>query len=309
MKCPQCSHQHRKKLGLICGKCGRSFVFDGTVMTDGRFAGIIRRTSGNGTYFYTKRQLTSEWRTLVRRRSPLWKMLGVAGTGVGFMAFVLPDIAWLPWVGLGGLVLLSALGIPRPLVPRSGFSSLLEKWAAREPLVRLIEGNALKSPPPDWNEPAMLDVGVEAILVVDEPDLVDFFVLNQAHADHRVLVLSSGGYPSYILPALERVLQAQPEVPVCYLHGTGKTAEELRRQLHLSVPMDRGRHRDLGWNWDEATRSGRVHKAGQAEQDDIAVDWLPPKQLLEGVGRAIATETRLAEAIGFTDDDADAHFG
>lgn len=311
MRCPSCLHQHRRKLGPECAQCGRRFVFfDDPRMTDKRFANIVRLASANSTYFFTKRQLRSEWSAKVRgTRSPLWKFLGVAGAGAGLTSLALPDITWLPWVGLGGLALLLLRSVKSPPPQLSLFDAQLAKWQAAEPMDRLLRGSALSSPPPDWAEANLLDVGVEALVVVDDPQLVDFLVLNQAHAEHRALVVSSQGYPEYILPAVQNVLQSQPDVPVCYFHGSGTTAEELRQALNAKVSMSAGAHRDLGWNWHEASQSGRVRGAGQNTEPAIALDWLPPKKLLEGLGRALSTEVRFAEASGFKDGDQDMHFG
>jgi hypothetical protein len=311
MKCPRCSHQHKKKLGPICGRCERSFVFFGdSRMTDGRFANLVKQASGNGTYFFTERQLCSEWFAKMRGTpSSFWKILGVVGTVTGLTSLALPEISWLPWIGFGGLLVLALQMVKVSAPEQRIFDAQFAKWSSAEPMEGLLRGCALDSPPPEWNEPQMLDVGVEALLVVDDPLLVDFFVLNQAHTEHRVLVVSSHGYPDYILPAVKRVMETQPDVPVCYLHGTGVTAEELRQRLNAKVSMAAGVHRDLGWNWEEASNSGRVRKAGHDKAPEIALDWLPPKKLMEGLGRALSTEVRFVEATGLEDGDQDMHFG
>ena len=36
-------------------------------------------------------------------------------------------------------------------------------------------------------------------------------MLNQAHAEHRMLVVSHDGYPDYILPTIAQALEAQPD--------------------------------------------------------------------------------------------------
>ena len=82
--------------------------------------------------------------------------------------------------------------------------------------------------------------------------------------------------------------------------------------------MAPGVHRDLGWNWEEATGFGRVRKAGlddtthvsaRGNPPAIPIDWVPPKKLLEGLGRALSTDLSVAEASGLAEGGQDMHFG
>ena len=278
-------------------------------MKDGRFVALLRRTSANGTYHFTQRQLESEWASFKPSDGSLMFVGGFIGVGVGAVGFVFANMPALV-AGIVGACMLalravSNYGVHDPAT----FRQHIRRWQEHEPIELLLTGDALRAPPPEFGQSKMLEVGVEAILVVDDPLLVDFFVLNQAHADQRVLVISSGGYPSYILPAVQQVLLKQTDVPVCYVHGSGTSAEEMRQALSASLPMHLGHHRDLGWSYADASRSARVRRADALNDESIAIDWLPPKRLLESVARAIATEVSLVEAMGFGDQDVSSDFG
>ena len=62
MRCPKCSHnQLRGKNGMTCTNCGYEFQIDPKrhvnsvyKLTDGKFLGIIRRVSRDGTFRYTE---------------------------------------------------------------------------------------------------------------------------------------------------------------------------------------------------------------------------------------------------------------
>lgn len=61
MKCPQCSHNHPRREGLVCGRCSYQFVFDKGVdaMTDSLFLALQRKASRNDTFYFTENQLYS----------------------------------------------------------------------------------------------------------------------------------------------------------------------------------------------------------------------------------------------------------
>ena len=70
-------------------------------------------------------------------------------------------------------------------VLREKFAVQLASWQAKYPLEKLLEGRKLEAPPPDWKEEDVYDYGAERVLVVDDDALVDFFVLNDFHAQQR----------------------------------------------------------------------------------------------------------------------------
>jgi hypothetical protein len=107
----------------------------------------------------------------------------------------------------------------RPPLPRKAFDAALEKWIHNKgPLEKLILEPGLRTPPPEFAEPDIFDYGVERVLIVQRDILVDLFVRNGFHAEQRALVVSSSGYPGYLVPKLKEILAQSPELPVFLLH-------------------------------------------------------------------------------------------
>ncbi|MEM6954955.1 MAG: hypothetical protein AAF411_15040 [Myxococcota bacterium] len=284
------------------------YVFFDEAVADGRIAAVLRSASGHNTYAFTHNQFLSAW---VGRHHESWRggrILGALGMGVGAGSFAFADTWVLPLVGLVGAALFLS-SLPFRHVPLKGVTDYLKRWRkAGEAMPGYIERPSLHEPPPAWKESDVLDYGVEAVLVVDDEHLVDFFVLNQAHADRRMLVLAHNGYPDYVVPLLTRYLAEQPELPVGFLHGTGMSMPEMRAVFSKRVgPVQNAI--DLGWSWDEAHRFKRVRAAKFESGKDIPVDWIPAKRLLGAVGAGLQSGERVPALLGVADGERDMHFG
>lgn len=303
MKCPNCSHNQRRSSGYVCGGCGRGFVFRDRKMADGRFAALVRKVSGNGTYHYSANQLYAAW--CEKQPTGCVPTVGggvaliVAGAVFGLVPGFPFDTAWLGVLGF--MVLLWHVLSPGPKPPdRQLFDSQLEQWRSAMPMPELIREKRLGDPPPEWPEEDIYEYGAEQILIVQDELLVDVLVLNDLHATQRTLVLSASGYPRYVVPLVEAALASQNDVPVFFLHGTAVEASSLKRSVER-LGLDISRHVvvDLGWSSDEV-ESIKVLKACQVRrwQGDVPVDLLHPKTLLGALSASMTHRLPLATPLG-----------
>lgn len=194
-------------------------------MTDGRFLALVKQASAGGTQRYTLRNLIAVHRgqlakkNAASRKGCLGCSLGLGLGGLALMAAGEGDAFILTIIGLAGSML---GGFSKPPDAAEQVEPAVEAWRkAGGELPNLIEEPTLHTPPPEAPEPDIFDYGVERILVVDRDILVDLFVLNGFHAQERALVISSNGYPQYLVPRLAQVLEQNPETPVYLLHDAG----------------------------------------------------------------------------------------
>lgn len=237
MKCPQCAKNHQKKNGQVC-TCGYHFALNPAQdygWADGRFLAIIRRASAVDTLYFTEEQLYAAYCRRLRGHGPgCWLVftLVVAGLGglLGFVTrnevareapsplhFILGILGLMALVGIIGF-LRSLTSTTRP-PSRRRFDKLLDKWVrAKGPPEKMLRKPGLHEPPPEWREPDLYDYGVERLLIVERPLLVDLLVRNGLHARERMLVISPDGYPDYLMPRVRELLARQTDLPVFLLH-------------------------------------------------------------------------------------------
>jgi len=89
--------------------------------------------------------------------------------------------------------------------------------------------------------------GVERIIVVDEPLIVDLFVKNKKHIKKKALIISSNGYPNYLKPQVQNVLAKQPNVPVSFLYKSNQAINEqqTRFEKNCQVKLQDGQVWDM----------------------------------------------------------------
>lgn len=307
MKCPRCQQKTPKRYGPKCGGCDYVFVFsDIADMTDGRWAWLLAKASGNATYSYTERQLFGVYaRHQKRTRRPkLW--FGVAAFGALFGAGMLAR-------GMAGEVplmlasLAAVVGIVQsgqPAADRTRFEQLLQVYLCTHKLPDLIAKPGLRKAPKKWRENDIYDYGVEGVLVVDDDLLVDLLVRNEIHAAERIAVISRSGYPDYLKPAIKRVLSESADVPVFVLHGTDPDVQNMEQEVRESDLGVQPHHVvvDLGWRVEDALRTRWARDVQPSDrQSHVTVDVIPPRILFGALALAIAEVAPLAAALGVSE--------
>lgn len=274
MKCPECKTTQRHSSGMTCNKCGRKYVLDPKAdgLSDGKFLAAVKRASQSDTLFYTENQL---YEALVR---PKKRLFGCQVPAAGLLVFLVLGLLsgfFLPQA----LIVVFFLGffyfiaflitLVQPPATRDTFHDALRKWKSRAGMPsKLIQEPRLRNPPEGWTEQDIYDYGCERLLIVEHDLLVDLFVLNNFHSTERCLVVSIRGYPPYLVPLANRILQEQPELPVYLLHDSTFAGEQMANQLTRS-PYHVTDHPviDLGLNRDDVMKLKRLTPVGAKKLD------------------------------------------
>lgn len=302
MKCPKCSYNQPAKQGLECSKCNYHFCFDpkSSGLTDGKFLWAIRTASQNDTAFFTRNQLYAAYcRNLRKPIAPT--ILGCVLAAIILLVAFTNAIVWLAaiGIGLGGISLMSRL-TPPSSIPYDTFMILIDQWhTSGRKIERLIDGPSLHDPPPEWNEADIYDYGVEQILIVQRDELVDLLVLNGAHAEHRALIISETGYPEYLMPHAQRLLDERQDLPIYLLHDADRTGLSMGTRLsNLNLPLQGRKLIDLGMNADSFKKLKRTRQFDPKRRHrDLPVDALSTAFLVTGLAACFATETTLASLL------------
>jgi hypothetical protein len=206
-------------------------------------------------------------------------------------------------MGIVGLVLIlvALVSYVKPPPPFDRFNALVQRWLQKRDLPRLIQAPSLHQPPPQWQEQDIYDYGVERILVVERDILVDWFVLNNFHAQERTLVIAESGYPSYLKPVAERMLQENPNLPIYLLHDAGADGENMATRIARKPLLARHTAVDLGLFPNDVKALKRMNFMRLAREDyRMPVDYLPYAVIAPAVGAAMAGNITLAELIAAT---------
>lgn len=314
MKCPECSRNHKYSFGMTCG-CGYRFVLDPKrdSFTDGKLLAAVRKASANETLYFTFPQLA----TTVAGMRPSKKPAIIIGTVMLLLAAIFPftlGLMSLPWtIGLGltgSVCLLSGLMGPGKLdIPH--LRRMLEKYEAKKGAVSFLlrDDQPLANPPSDWAEQDLYDYGVEGILIVSRPILVDLFVMNGLHAANRVLVVSECGYPNYIVRNVNRILSEQPGVSVYALHDVSADGASMAARLRNSEIFHLIDHSitDLGIHKSDLERTPKLRQF--ESRGKVSVDHLRWSRLSSGVGTAIVGGVALVDVIGHDPEASSSSFG
>jgi len=308
MKCPQCGKQHKKNEGMTCA-CGYQFAFDPAVagMTDSRFTAALRAVSANNTYYFTLNGLLAE----LCRRSSKSALLPLIISGVllavGVFVVITEGPVIVPVI-LGGIALLAAGFAAYRVFHRESYSmTQVEKYVKsfrggpfQHYLDKLLLTPDLHDPPPQWPEPDIYDYGVERLLIVERDLMVDLLVRNNFHAEHRTLVLSESGYPSYLLPHAVKALQENPEMPLYLLHDATPSGAEMGQRLRDSRLFPLAGHPliDLGLDVRDVQRMKGMQAIGADKwPGGVPLDTLRFGTLGVGVGLAIAEQQTLGQLL------------
>ena len=302
MKCPNCAYNHPAKNGMTCGKCAYIFTFNPKTssnlgMTDGRFLAAIRSASQNGVSYFTKNQLYAAYcRRQKRARAP--SIIGV------IVALVIAIVMWNRNAGVAvvlpvmfAVLLIWSMFRPPHVLTLKSFLGMIDRWLrAGKPIDKMIQQPTLHQPPPDWSETDIYDYGVERILIVQRDELVDLMVLNNVHAEQRMLVISETGYPQYLMPHAKRVLEERDDLPVFLLHDADARGTSMRSRIaSLNLPIKDENVIDLGMSADDFKQLKRTQSFDRNNrQRELPVDALGTSFLLLGLGACFATQTTLS---------------
>jgi hypothetical protein len=312
MKCPNCKINHPYKSGLIC-RCGYEFALDPKRegYADARILALVRQASGDGAHYYTKNQLATAASSKQGATIPMI-ITGIVLISVALVLFVFyRDVSMIGFfLMVAGCVLL-AKGIANRSFDKQKFLAAISKYESKKgALPKLLRPvDALKAPPPEWNEDDLYDYGVESILIVDRNIVVDQLVLNGHHAANRMLVVSEEGYPSYIVPHVKRILAEQPTIPVRVLHGVSRLGETMAERVKRSEKFCLQNHDilDLGLSCDQLARLPELQR--HAVNGEVPIDHLPWARLSAGLTSALVAEHMLVDVIGRDPDASIMSFG
>lgn len=245
MRCPECDTQQKDDITPQC-HCGYRFIFQKKTargMTDAKFRDILRRAGEDGLFHFTFPQLYTAWcqQNAEEKYSLLQKKLAAAG-GLLLILFI-GSLFFFGW--LGGLLSLIFLLIPwliirqyqqQPPPDLGTLKKLLKQWHTGDGGgdEMLLLRPSLHEPPPDFPEKDVFDYGVEKIIIVERPILVDLLVKNGFHADRNALVFSRDGYPDYIVQRARKLLKQNSSLPIYLLHDAGDAGRAMAQKKKLA---------------------------------------------------------------------------
>lgn len=306
MKCPQCNRQHKYSNGGLRCNCGYTFVFSpkdkgNYGIRDGKLIAAIKGASKNGTVVFTRTQLYSAYaRNCKTTKLPgiiaglLLLMFGLFfGMAGAFPGFILVIV---------GVCLLFASICVLPVVPTvQQFYDCLRRWSdAGRSVDGLLKRPSLHDPPEGWQEADIYDYGVERILIVQHDILVDLMVLNNQHAEQRMLVISETGYPAYLQQQTIRMLAERDDLPVYLLHDADGVGVAMADRVKSLDWLQIGQRSiiDLGFFPDDFARLKRTKNFRQtAAKGELPVDALLLGALSLGLEHCFLTNSTFGEQL------------
>ncbi len=303
MKCPTCQNRHQVRQGMTCSRCGYPFVFNPKQretfrLTDGLFLSWIRKTSRNGTYYYSRNQLFA-----VHRTHPVSSRILsflVASLFAPFAVFLAMENLLLG-CSIGTLAASAAWGTWRPQTwrtPQHRFDRWIDQWRdAGKPLEGLVENPVVADEPAEWPEDDLYDYGAERVLVVSSERLVDLLVMNNVHAEQRCVIIAESGYPGYLQSRVRRLLEERDDLPVFLLHDASPYASEMAQRVqHCEwLPLDGHPVTDLGFTPDDFSRVSFARALKRHERQTLPADILPPAMLIAALATGFASGKPFAD--------------
>jgi len=271
---------------------------------DGRIRAAFRKASAGETRYFTRNQLATEvagMRPGVVNGKTVGGVLVIGSVALWFLDLA-PLVLCLFFGAIGvsefvSSFLASLLGLGR--LDTSKLNRAVDKYETNgKPCSFLLrDDRPLAEPPPEWSESDIYDYGVEGILILERPLLVDLFVLNGFHTEHRTLVVSECGYPEYIVPHANRILHEQPDVRVNVLHDSTREGMQMATRLVDSDVFELQGHKitDLGLNLDDVNQMPRLKKFGVS--GGVEVDHLKWSKLSNGTAAAIVGGIALVDVM------------
>lgn len=315
MKCPGCGTNHPlKRLGMTCA-CGYKFLFNPktVAITDNQLQHLINKASANNTRYFTRESLYGLY----------LKTAGKAGNKLGLLILgvilaiiagvVFDEYFWFFIALVLGIIFIKKQRRSGKPVAYNVFSSMLKKWQ-QGPLksTYLLSEPSLSVPPPANAEGDIFDYGVEKIIMLDKDLTVDLLVKNNEHANAKALIISSNGYPNYLLEPLKKILAEKPDTPVMLLHAAN--TDQVRMLGHFKsrtgIDLNQASVMDLAIN-PEQIKSIKSFNHLKGHEQYATVDMLPYAALagVAALGAAALLENYAAHAAYFDDDAFDNDFG
>lgn len=250
MKCIHCSsdttYKVRSTNGGRCGACRHEFAFEpksnGLGVTDGLFVRVVKDVSGDGSVFFTERQLWYEFNRRLWRKTPSVSGGAALGFASGLGGVVLAVVAHsvVPFgLGLCGVV----VGIvmhrknkkagPPPRAPKLSFpafsTSYLERWTSvHGPVTKLLPPHAPPATRPlPADAPDLTAYSFDRALVTDSTEIAAMLVTNNFHFENNCAVLSAQGYPENIIGTVMAMLRRNPRLVVFALHDASVPGVQL----------------------------------------------------------------------------------
>lgn len=300
MKCPECPRNHKYSDGMQC-TCGYQFVFNpkASKLRDRKFTSAVRRVSRDGTRVYTQNQLYASYIRRTNSRVAPW-VAGILGLAS------IPTLCLMSPIGIV-LAIVSFLVFANELYERRNplkhdvFSKGVRQWLDKgRTLEGMLTEPMLEVPPEDWPEEDIYDYGVERILIVQRPLLVDLLVKNNQHAEQRMLIISESGYPSYLQDRTNQLLAQRSDLPVFLLHDAdqqgGTMAERIRSlewlQLNDNPVIDLGFFQS---DFEKLKRTKRVRRG--MRRSDLPVDALLMGSLSLGLSQCFLSRSTFAQEL------------
>ncbi len=211
-------------------------------MTDNKFLSIIKKASADDRYYFTFFQLYSAW-CKTKGKINLSNLFGIAFKYIliGSFAFAFISIkCTLPKNSfLFFLILLPMIALMHGIVHyhrpnQKDLRTLIRKWFnSKGPIKKMLVEPSMHESPPKFQEGDLYDYGVERIIIVERPILVDLLVKNDFHADQKALVFSMDGYPTYIAEKAKKLLTESPDLPVYLLHDATEKGMKMHKKIKL----------------------------------------------------------------------------
>jgi len=306
--------------------CGYTFALsplNGGGWTDGKFIAVVDRASANGTYAYTYDMLYATYARRATKSHPgRVAFCGTVAAAVAICATAMGGPAQLTATAAGVAVVLFIMmcaALCRRAPDRSALEQAVQVWTgARGKLKGSITESGLHEPPPQYAEADIYDYGVERLFIVERRLLVDLFVRNGLHAQERALILSTDGYPEYLMPVAQKILAESPELPVFFAHDAGSGSGTWPP---VAMPwLDGHAQIDIGLQHEDVGRLACLKFTRRPQLALIPLDMIPYQTLTTMLSMAftyrvplsILLDERAAKSQGIpssSSNGGDSHFG
>jgi hypothetical protein len=321
MKCPACQYKQRRgREGMNCKFCNYTFVFDPKKdklsatkkLHDELFGKIVKNASASGSYFFTENQLYSSARQFCKS--------GFKGTLIAFLILLAVTLLFYYYgfmitLFFGFITMVLFFTLLSRFANRAGISPVkwntyVTRWlSSGKQLPGLIRSPALINPPQNWAERDIYDYGVSGIILCNRPEIVDWLVLNNFHAQNNKLILTPSGYPNYLVPHVRKLLADSNTLPVWLLHDSGSSKEQMLRDciFPVSNTVDLGVDASLVSNMNIIrSRFPRI------TTHNLPVDYIPYQTLSAAMCHCLVSGGILAGVMATsitTSSDTDVSFG
>lgn len=224
MKCANCGTDVRKKDRDAnqgrCPSCHRQFVTDPQQdgLTDMQIKKAEEAVSGNGLFYFSKKQLKYQLERKFRKRARNCGIAGLVLMLVFFIAlvFIKEGDFFIPIAVFSGFITLALFGAKSHANKTiAKLDNVLNRWITANPHPKLLKAGRYQNN----NQNSNLDnVSFDRVLVCDKNETVDFFLSNLFHFHYSCPVLGGNGYPQGIYQDMLARLKQNPNLKVFLLH-------------------------------------------------------------------------------------------